>query len=119
MILVDTSVWVSHFRKTSSQLRSLLTEGKVLSHEFVMGELACGSFNNRREILALLKTLPKAVAAEHEEILQFIDNHKIMNLGIGLIDVHLLASSKLTKAPLWTLDKKLQKVAEKLHTAYH
>ncbi len=114
MVLVDTSVWVSHLRSGNARLRELLEEGKVISHPFIIGELACGNLKNRHEILPLLKALPSATAAEHEEILRFIEDQRLMGLGLGYVDVHLLAAARLTAAPLWTNDKRLKAAAVRL-----
>lgn len=114
MILVDSSVWVAHLRDGNVGLENLLIEGNVTCHPFIIGELACGSIENRKEIISLLQSLPMALQAEHDEVLQFIDNHRLMGSGLGYIDMHLLASANLTKIPLWTLDKKLHNVSLKL-----
>ena len=119
MVLVDTSVWIGHFVKINPTLSKLLETTEVYSHPFIIGELACGRLQKRTEILQLLKTLPQTVVVENEEILTFIENHKLSGLGIGLVDIHLLTSSVLSKIPLWTFDKKLSKAAEKLHLLYH
>jgi len=117
MVLVDTSVWVSHLRQGAIGLVALLQEGRVVCHPFIVGELACGNLNNRVEILVLLQALPQALRAKHEEVLQFIERHGLMGKGLGYIDMHLLSSALLTKVPLWTLDKKLREVAVKLGVA--
>ena len=119
MILVDTSIWISHFRKGNSHLGKLLLDELVVCHPFVIGELACGHIKNRIEIISLLKALPKAEAVENDEILYFIEHRKLMGLGIGLIDAHLLASSLLTNTLLWTADKQLSTVAAKLKVLYN
>ena len=118
MVLVDTSVWVAHLRKTHAGLVDLLTEGEVACHPFIVGELACGNLKNRTEILSLLEALPTVVAAEHEEALQFIETHSLMGKGLGYVDVHLLASVVLSRLPIWTLDKKLEQVADLLGLSY-
>ncbi|MDI7260049.1 MAG: type II toxin-antitoxin system VapC family toxin [Thermodesulfobacteriota bacterium] len=118
MVLVDTSVWVAHLRDGTIGLEALLNEGHVLCHSFVVGELACGNLGNRSEILSLLHALPMAMHLEHEEAIQFLENYSLMGKGLGYIDVHLLASAILTKAHLWTLDKKLSEVSSKLGLAY-
>jgi predicted nucleic acid-binding protein len=115
MVLVDTSVWVSHLRETHAGLMDLLDDGEVACHPFIVGELACGNVKNRTTILSLLEALPMALMVEDEEVLAFIDNHDLMGKGLGYIDVHLLASAVLSGLPLWTLDKKLEKAAEVLH----
>ena len=110
MIMVDTSVWISHFRKTEKDLVDLLNKEMVACHPYIIGEIACGNLNNRSEIILLLQSLPVTIQANHEEVLQFIEMNKIMGQGIGYIDVHLLVSALLTKVSIWTFDKKLQKV---------
>ena len=118
MVLVDTSVWVSHFRQAHAGLVRLLNDGEVACHPFIVGELACGNLKNRSTIISLLETLPTAIPVEHEEALTFIESHDLMGKGLGYIDVHLLASCMLTDLPVWTLDKKLERVADVLHCKY-
>ena len=118
MVLVDTSVWVAHFREGISGLEALLDEGDVMCHSFVIGELACGNLENRAEILSLLQALPMAAHAEHEEVMHFIESYSFMGKGLGYIDMHLLASAMLTKVPLWTLDKKLNEISSRLGLSF-
>lgn len=118
MVLVDTSVWVAHLRAGNIGLETLLNDGHVVCHPFIVGELACGNLVNRSEILSLLQALPMATHVEHEEVMQFIENYSLMGKGLGYIDMHLIASAILTKVPLWTLDKKLNEVSSKLGLEY-
>lgn len=118
MVLVDTSVWVSHLRETHAGLVDLLNGGEVACHPFVIGELACGNLKNRTVILALLEALPMTVPVEHKEVLAFIKGHDLMGKGLGYVDVHLLASAILTGLPIWTLDKKLAQAARTLHHSH-
>ena len=118
MVLVDTSVWVAHLRDGTIGLEEMLEEGDAVCHPFIIGELACGNLKNRSEVLSLLQALPMAVHAEHEEVIQFIENHRLMGKGLGYIDVHLLASANLMEVQLWTLDKRLKKVSSKMALAY-
>lgn len=114
MVLVDTSVWVTHFRRGEDALKALLEEGKVACHPCIIGELACGNLANRTEILGLLQALPQATVAEHEEVLRFLEINRLMGVGLGYVDVHLLASARLTLIPLWTKDTRLREVAGRL-----
>jgi len=118
MVLVDTSVWVAHLRAGNIGLEALLNDGHVVCHPFIIGEIACGKLNNRSEILSLLQALPMAKRAEHEEVMQFIENHRLMGKGLGYIDMHLLASAMLTNVSLWTLDKRLNEVSSTLGICY-
>lgn len=112
MILVDTSIWVEHLRKGMPGLIAALERNDVLTHPFVMGELACGNLKNRQEVLRLLGDLPIAPVATDPEVLGFIERRSLMGRGIGYIDVHLLASVTLDGAArLWTRDKRLAAVA--------
>lgn len=118
MVLVDTSVWVQHLRQGSTSLARLLVDGQVCCHPFVVGELACGNIRNRSDILALLSNLPCAEAAGHEEVLQFIDIHRLMGKGLGYVDIHLLVSAVLSGVSIWTLDKRLKETAARLNLAH-
>jgi hypothetical protein len=118
MVLVDTSVWVTHLRTGTPRLETLLNNGEVLCHPFIIGELACGNLKNRTEILSLLQALPKTIQAGHEEVMQFIENYSLMGKGLGYIDIHLLASALLTNVPVWTLDKKLSEMSSKIRLAF-
>lgn len=113
MVLVDTSVWIEHFRQGHSHLQVLLHQGEVSCHPFIIGELACGTLGNRQKIISLLQALPQAQTAEHEEIMKFITAHHLYGKGLGYIDIHLMAAASLEQIPLWTLDKKLNSVAQK------
>ena len=114
MVLVDTSVWIDHLRYGNSRLKQLLLSESVACHPFVIGELACGHLDNRAETLILMHALPSLPVAEEGEILYFIENRRLMGRGLGLIDIHLLASAQLGEASFWTLDKRLQKAAQEL-----
>jgi hypothetical protein len=119
MVLIDTSVWVSHFKDGNPQLEALLMKGNVVCHPFVIGELACGNLKNRKEILSLLEALPTATTADHEEVLYFIEQYQLMGIGLGYIDIHLLASARLSRIRFWTRDKKLMEAAVKLNASYN
>lgn len=114
MILVDTSVWVEHLRHGESRLITLLEEMRVLTHPFVIGELALGKLERRSEILDLLGNLPSAEAATQTEVLTLIDQRKLTGSGICWVDAHLLAAALLGDASLWTLDRNLATVAKRL-----
>ena len=118
MVLVDTSVWVSHLRDVNTELANLLNNGSVLCHPFIVGELACGNLKGRAIILSFLQLLPMSIEAEHLEVLTFIEKNRLMGKGIGYVDAHLMASAVLTNVPIWTFDKKLSQVADGLHIKY-
>jgi predicted nucleic acid-binding protein len=118
VVLVDTSVWVDHLRSGDARLSALLEKQQVLAHDFVIGEIALGNLRQRDAVITALKGLPRATRASTPEISLFIEQESLHGLGIGYVDAHLLASARLTAgAALWTRDKRLAKIAEKLGVA--
>jgi len=118
MILVDTSVWIDHLRNNEPVLAELLLQNQVLCHSFVRGELALGNLQQRNKILTALDDLPQAPLVFTEEVNIFIENHQLFGLGIGYVDAHLLASTRLLgNARVWTRDKRLLLAATKLKLA--
>ena len=112
MILVDTSVWVEHLRGGLPRLATLLQEGEVLTHPWVIGELACGNLRSRQQVLELLQGLPAATVASDAEVLLLIEREQLMGRGIGYVDAHLVAAARLSHCRLWTQDRRLAAVAE-------
>ena len=113
-MLVDTSVWVDHLRRGNERLRSCLENGEVECHPFVIGELACGNLRNRKALFELLAALPRVLEADHEEVLAFVETKCIMGRGLGWVGTHLLASARLSRTQLWTLDRRLASEAREL-----
>lgn len=116
-MLVDTSIWIDHFRRSSPDLEHLLEEGRVVTHPFVIGELACGSLARRGEVLQLFEALPVAPVATHVEVMTFINRHRLHGSGLGWLDVHLLASARLTRHALWSADRRLRAAALRIGLA--
>lgn len=119
VVVVDTSVWVDHFRRKDAHLEILLNEAVVAIHPYSVGELACGRLEDRREILALLQALPEASVVSQAELLHFIDSRGLAGSGIGFVDAHVLAAADLMRGMLWTSDRALRRVADKLDLAYN
>ncbi len=117
MVLVDTSIWIDHFRRRDTRLTALLENAQVFTHPFVIGELACGNLARRLEVLRFLEELPAAPVMQHEEVLSFLNTHDLQGRGLGWIDTHLLASARLAKVPFWCRDKRLAAVAGELSLA--
>jgi predicted nucleic acid-binding protein len=113
-MLVDTSIWVEHLRRNQLGLVSLLHRADVQCHPFIIGELACGSISGRSEILQLLRGLPSVQVAQNEEVMTFVERHRLMGRGVGWVDVHLLASATLESVLLWTADRRLAAIARSL-----
>ena len=119
MILVDSSVWIDHFRRPSAELAALLTARVVMIHPFVVGELACGHLPKREAVLTALANLPLAPVLPHSEVLAFVERHRLMSRGIGWVDMHLLASTTVAgRVSLWSRDKRLSAAAAERGIAY-
>ncbi len=115
---MDTSVWVDHLRIGNPDLATRLNAERVLTHPFVIGELALGNLQNRATVLTRLEQLPRALTAEPDEVLVFIQSAALWGQGIGYVDVHLLAATRLTPdTQLWTLDRRLHAAATRLGLA--
>lgn len=118
-VLLDTSVWIRHFRRSNPSVVELLESELVVSHEFVVAELACGSLKSRSETIGYLNELVALPTVFPREVLLLIETKQLYSRGIGLIDVHLLASTLITPGTyLWTADKRLQKIASELGISY-
>jgi predicted nucleic acid-binding protein len=119
VILVDSTVWIDHLRAGDSRLTATLESGLVVTHPFVIGELACGNIANRHNFIALLQRLTAVPLATHAEVLAFIEARSLMGRGIGYVDAHLLASVALSGgARLWTRDRRLGSLAGELGFVY-
>ncbi len=115
MILVDTSIWIDHFRAPEPKLLKLLEPRLIFTHPIVIGELLVGGLPERRTTLPFLWRLRATVQASHEECVLVIERHKLWGRGIGYTDVQLLASVLLTNgAFLWTRNGRLAAVADEL-----
>jgi predicted nucleic acid-binding protein len=114
MTLVDTSVWIDHFRKSDPRLVDLLHDGVVVSHPFVVGEVALGSFKHRSEILDLLEALPALDVVPHHEASAFVERYKLAGTGIGWIDLHLLAAAHPAGIEVLTNDARLRAQSARL-----
>jgi predicted nucleic acid-binding protein len=112
--LIDSSVWIDHWRRGNAKLSTALEIGRVAAHPFVIGELACGTLPSRASTLRLLNALPKLPPARHEEVMTLVEAQRLWGSGLGWIDAHLLAASMVSGVPLWTLDRALRQAAERL-----
>jgi predicted nucleic acid-binding protein len=118
-VLVDTSVWVDHFRQKNDALVSLLELDLVMVHPLIIGEIACGTPPNRTQTLSDLQVLQLTQQASIREVVVFVENERLFGLGCGLVDLLLLASTLMSPgAELWTLDKRLSMLAERFNVLH-
>lgn len=115
MILADTSVWVDHIRRANAALITLLEAGEILTHPFVIGEVAMGNLPRRERFLDTMGKLRSALSATDQEAMSLMERERLYGKGIGFVDLHLLAATRLTPgATLWTRDRRLGEIAERL-----
>lgn len=118
MILADTSIWIDHLAGADETMSKRLGAGLIMVHPFVVGELAMGNLRDRVGMLATLRKMPTATKARDVEVLELVERERLFGLGLGLVDAHLLASTLLTEdTTLWTRDRRLYAVAERLGVA--
>jgi predicted nucleic acid-binding protein len=118
-VLVDTSVWVGHFKQRDEQLVVLLEAGVVACHPYVVVEVACGTPPRRREVIDMLGELESVPVTTTDELLELLQRRALFGRGCGFVDVSLLASALLSEQTLlWTLDKRLEAVATELGRNY-
>ena len=114
MILVDTSVWIDHFRGTLPALVQQLEDGEVILHPFIVGEVALGHLKKRDDTVSLLGELPALAMADHADALEFVGDHGLAGTGIGWVDAHLLCAASRVGVPIWTHDRSLRTQAMRL-----
>ena len=115
MIIIDTSVWIDHFRAFNPAVLRLIDASEAGLHPFVLAELALGSLRDRAATLADLTRLPVASVVSNAELLTMIEGRALYSTGLSLADAHLVASALLDEETLiWTNDRRLELVAYRL-----
>jgi predicted nucleic acid-binding protein len=119
-VLIDTSVWVDHFRNGNPTLIELIDADLALVHPMVTAELACGTPPQPRAItLRSIDVLRQCKQATLREVIDFIERERLYGRGCGLVDMCLLASTLITdSAKLWTLDKRLAEIAREFDACF-
>ena len=119
-VLIDTSVWIDHFRNRNDVLVDLIELDLALAHPMVIVEIACGTpLTPRIQTLNSMSLLQPCNQASFSEVMEFIEREGLYGLGCGLVDMSLLASTLITPgAELWTLDKRLDELAERFGVAH-
>ncbi len=117
MILIDTSIWIDHFRQANAQLAMRASLAELMQHPFVTGELIVGNLNPWRATVELLRNLPAAEVMTDGDIFDFVEENALMGTGIGFVDVHLLGSCSLGRHSLWTRNKRLHAQAGRIGIA--
>jgi len=115
--LVDTSVWVNHFRQGDARLAQLLTNGEAGLHPFVLGEIAAGHLKNRTATLGYFALLPQVPPAPESDVHRLLESCRLWGTGLGWVDLHILASAKISGWNLYTADRRMKVAAEAIGIA--
>jgi predicted nucleic acid-binding protein len=119
LILVDTSVWIDHFKAPVAALEQLSRDEQILGHPFITGELAVGHLRDWTSTIEALRQLLQARVASEAEFLTLLASQGLAATGLGFVDAHLLASCRITPGTrLWTRDKRLRASAVTLGVAW-
>jgi predicted nucleic acid-binding protein len=117
-VLVDTNLWIKHFRNGNDLLNALLEDNEVLCHPVVIGELSMGNLPDRQQTLWDFEQLPRPKLASWRETRHLVESRKLFARGLQWNDLILLASCIVSQVPLWTLDSALAEVAREIGVAY-
>ena len=117
-VLVDTCVWVKHFRDRNALLAAMLEDGEIWCHPIVIGELTMGTLKNRKQTIFDLSQLSRPPLASFSETRQMVESRQLWGRGIQWNDAQILASSVLGEIPLWTFDLRLKEIARDLGVAF-
>jgi predicted nucleic acid-binding protein len=123
MILVDTSIWIDHVNHgLHEHLDYLLAGESVLTHVFIIGEIAMGSLKQRTARLAMLEDLHRIPTASDFEVRTLVESAGLHGTGLSYLDAHLLAASiahaDVEPVRIWTRDGRLHSQAEQFGIAY-
>lgn len=115
MILVDSAIWIDHFRHQNPTLADLATRRAIVVHPFVIGEVFLGHIRSRMEVLKHMRKLPRLLVAKDAEVWEMIERRQLAGQGIGYVDAHLLAACLIAPGTwLWTLDQRLAAAVDRL-----
>ena len=111
-VLVDTSIWIDHLRKTEPVLVDLLELDQVCVHQSVITELALGNLEDRSVFLKALERLMIVRNVDDQGVRHLVDERRLWGRGLSAVDAALLASAVVTPGVvLWTRDKRLRQAA--------
>src|SRR5437588_12159693 len=105
-MLVDTSVWVDHLRRRNATLVELLEQAQVCTHDFVIGELACGNLAQRQQFLDSLAALPRVPAASHDEVLAFVAPRRSTRRRLARGEVGRVGAAVPARGAAWAAEQR-------------
>jgi predicted nucleic acid-binding protein len=117
-VVVDSNVWVHHWRSRNPLLMAMVDDGEVWTHPLIIGELSMGTLRDRERTLWDLTRLGRPPLATDAETRQMVEARRLWGRGIGWNDAKILASVVIGGCRLWTRDVRLDEVAGELGVAW-
>jgi predicted nucleic acid-binding protein len=117
-VVVDSNIWVHHWRARNSLLMAMVEDGEVWTHPLIIGELSMGTLRDRDRTLWDLTRLGRPPLATDAETRQMVEARRLWGRGIGWNDAKILASIVIGGCQLWTRDLRLDEVAGELGVAW-
>jgi hypothetical protein len=118
-VLVDSSVWVGHFKHRNEHLVALLEVDAVVCHPYIVAEVACGTPPGRKGVISMLAELESVSMAAQNELLALLDARKFYGRGCGFFDLSLLAAVLINEMTvIWTLDTRFEQIAIEMNKAF-
>ncbi len=114
MILVDTNVWIDFFKgkNDTKKLPELIEQDQVFLHPYVLTELVIGGL--KKEIQTKLEKIQTLEIISEDKMRLFVIKENLIGKGLGLVDIHLLASARMNNSEIWTFDSVLKKIANQI-----
>lgn len=116
LVVVDTSVFISHFRGHKEEtFKELLLNDQIYLSSFVRLELLQGvkqsEYKQLNRVLSGLHEIPfsKTIMEEAEKILNKV---KSKGLVVGIVDLLIAAESNVHRCPVYSLDSIFEKLAK-------
>ena len=115
MILVDTSAWIQHLKKSDGELVTLLGEQRVRTCDAVLGELLLGS-GMPAGFARDLRALPRLASPSAVETRTFIERHarSFAGAGVGWADAQIVLTAAKAGVRLHSRDRAVRRLCRAL-----
>jgi predicted nucleic acid-binding protein len=115
VILVDTSAWIQHLRKSDAALVTFLKEQRVRACDVVIGELLLGT-GLPAGFARDLRSLPRLTSPSAAETRTYVERHSrsFAGAGVGWADAQILLTAAKAGARLHTTDKAVRRLCRSL-----
>ena len=115
-VLIDSGIWIQFLngKSKTKKLINLLEQNIAVTHTWIEGELRVGYIKEREFFLDSLKSLEYLPELNSPELFSLIEKEKFFGKGLSIIDLHLYFSAIKTNSYIWTNDKNLRSICDKI-----